>query len=175
MKPSIQEDQHYKLKNIIRLYEGQKNNLICYCYSICGNIQMAEDIVQNTFLILLQKSNFNKIQNLQNYIFRCIKLNTFNHLRTIKNQNRILNIVYTTKTIFHARNDKDYDFLKEKIILDSIDSLPEKRRQVFIMKRIENKSLKEISKELGVSCKTVENHITFALKDLRNKITCLND
>ena len=157
IKSNCQEDQHCKLKNIISLYEGQKKNLICYCFSICGNIQMAEDIVQNTFLILLQKNNFNKIENLDNYMYRCIKLNTYNQLKTIKNRNRILDVVYTSQYRFNAKNDKDYDFLKENIIIELINSLPEKRRQVFIMKRIENKSLKEISEELGVSCKTVEN------------------
>jgi|TARA_B110000114_G_C15039077_1_gene376244 RNA polymerase sigma factor (sigma-70 family) len=169
-KLHFHEDQDYNFKNIISIYKRQNNKLIFYSNSICGNIQMAQDIVQNTFLILLQKNNLHKIENIKNYIFRCIKLNTYNHLKKIKNQNRILNIVNISKSIFHTTNDKDYDFLKEKIILDSINSLPKKRRKIFIMKRIEKKSLKEISIELGVSCKTVENHMTFALRDLKKKV-----
>ena len=164
------ENKDYNFKKIIKLYERQYNKLIYYCHSICGNSQVAQDIVQNTFLILLQKNNLHTVKSLKNYIFRCIKLNTYNHLKIMKNHKRILHVVCISKSIFHSTNNKDYDFLNEEIILDLINSLPEKRRKVFIMKRIENKSLKEISEELGVSCKTVENHMTFALRDLRKKV-----
>ena len=54
--------------------------------------------------------------------------------------------------------------------MDAIESLPSKRRMVFRMKRIERRSVKNISSELSISSKTVENHITNAIKDLKSKL-----
>ena len=49
-----------------------------------------------------------------------------------------------------------------------IDSLPEKCKVVFVKSRIEGKSHREISDELEISKKTIENHMTKALKTLRS-------
>ena len=48
-----------------------------------------------------------------------------------------------------------------------IDSLPDKCRKVYKLSREEQLSHKEISQKLNISTKTVENHITKALKTLR--------
>jgi len=45
--------------------------------------------------------------------------------------------------------------------------LPEKCRVVFILRRIEGYSVKEIAEKLDISPKTVENQITKALKVLK--------
>lgn len=53
------------------------------------------------------------------------------------------------------------------IIDDALKTLPERRRQVFFMSRVQGLSNEEISIRLGISKKTVENHITTVLNDLR--------
>ena len=50
-----------------------------------------------------------------------------------------------------------------------IKQMPEKRREVFIKKKIEEKSLKEISEELNITTKTVEYHITEAMRFLKSE------
>ncbi|MBK9567431.1 MAG: sigma-70 family RNA polymerase sigma factor [Saprospiraceae bacterium] len=51
-----------------------------------------------------------------------------------------------------------------------ISNLPEKCRLVFVLSRFEEMSYSDISKELDISVKTVENHISKALKVLRENI-----
>jgi len=60
--------------------------------------------------------------------------------------------------------------LNEKVnILNSrINKMPKQRKKVFMMSRMEGLSNEEISNILGLSKRTVENHISLALKDLRN-------
>ena len=62
----------------------------------------------------------------------------------------------------------DYQSLLDKLD-ELISRMPEKRRQVFIKKKIEEKSLKEISQELAITTKTVEYHITEAMKFLKQE------
>jgi RNA polymerase sigma-70 factor (ECF subfamily) len=49
--------------------------------------------------------------------------------------------------------------------------LPEKCREVFQLSRFEEKSYKEISEELNISVKTVENHIAKALRIMRSELS----
>ena len=55
----------------------------------------------------------------------------------------------------------------------AIDSLPEKCRQVFELSRFEELKQQEIADRLGISIKTVKNHITIALKKL-NQVALKN-
>lgn len=58
----------------------------------------------------------------------------------------------------------------KKIIADTLATLPEQTRHIFIMSRFQNKSNKEIALSLGISVKGVEYHITKALKPLRENL-----
>jgi len=159
-----------KKQQITAFYSDKKENMVSLSYSICKNKKIAEDIVQNIFLNLLLNKNFDKIRSLESYMFRCVKFNTYNHLRTVKNQRQILSDIYSSVNRNSNENEKNYDFIKEKLIEDAIEELPVKRKKVFIMKRLQHKSIKEISEESSISTKTVENHITNALKDLTEKL-----
>jgi len=57
-----------------------------------------------------------------------------------------------------------------KNINEIIDDLPNKCREVYKLSRIEGKSHQEISDAMGISKKTIENHMTRALKALKNEL-----
>ena len=50
-----------------------------------------------------------------------------------------------------------------------IDDLPKRQREVFLMAKRDGMAYKEIAEKTGLSVKTVENHVTRALKSLRHK------
>lgn len=136
-------------------------------------MEMAKDVIQNSFVALLLKKDFYKIRNLYSYAFSCVKFNTLKQIKfrskfTSKDKDEDTHNVFMDN--YYCHNNKSYDFLKEQIITDAINNLPTKRKIVFIKKRIEKKSVKDISQELSISPKTVENHITNSIRDLRNKI-----
>jgi len=53
------------------------------------------------------------------------------------------------------------------LIQDTIDSLPERCREVFLMSRYEEMKNKEIAEKLNISVKAVEANITRAIAKLR--------
>jgi RNA polymerase sigma-70 factor (ECF subfamily) len=55
-------------------------------------------------------------------------------------------------------------------IHEAIDSLPEQCGLIFRLNRFENKKYSEIASELGISVKTVENHMGKALKIMRERL-----
>ena len=56
------------------------------------------------------------------------------------------------------------------LLQDTIEALPPKCREIFLMSRDERKTYKEIAKEKGVSVKTVEAQMGIALKRIREKM-----
>ena len=68
-----------------------------------------------------------------------------------------------------AENSQEAQSL-EQYLKQVIANMPPMRQKVFVMSRFGNKTNKEIATELGISEKTVEVHITLALKELRNKL-----
>lgn len=52
-----------------------------------------------------------------------------------------------------------------------ISGLPDKCREVFTMCRLKGRSHQEVSDALGISKKTIENHMTKALKALRTGLS----
>ena len=59
-----------------------------------------------------------------------------------------------------------FDELKERYEL-ALANLSDKRKTVFLMSRMEDKTYPEIATELGISVKAVEKRMTLALQELR--------
>lgn len=54
-----------------------------------------------------------------------------------------------------------------EIIRKTLETLPEQTRRAFILTRFENKTVREVAEEMGITPKGVEYHITKSLKALR--------
>lgn len=55
----------------------------------------------------------------------------------------------------------------QRIVQETMNTLPEKTQEIFFLSRYENKTFKEIAEIVNLSPKTVEYHISQALKSLR--------
>lgn len=81
---------------------------------------------------------------------RALEVYQMNYLQPVNNVERDMNLLDLQSRVEHA-----------------LLQLPERRRQVFELSRIQGLSHKEISQELGISPKTVENHLTLAIQDFK--------
>ncbi len=63
------------------------------------------------------------------------------------------------------RNSPEKDF--DTLLKNALENLPPKCREVFVLSRVSNLTYKQISDNLGISIKTVENQMGKALKILR--------
>ncbi|RZM21758.1 MAG: RNA polymerase sigma-70 factor [Pedobacter sp.] len=126
-----------------------------------------EDIIQEIFIKLWDKRQSIEIHlSVKAYLFASCRYEVF---RLIKTQR-------VREDIFDGLQERLYEpsaygSLEHKELIQQINSiverLPEKCREVYKLSREENLSHKEIAERLGISTKTVENHITRALTQFR--------
>lgn len=53
------------------------------------------------------------------------------------------------------------------VLIDAINSMPPARRNVFVYRKIDGYSQKEIAEKMGISVNTVENHIANGMRQCR--------
>lgn len=137
-----------------------------------GNIEDAEEIVQNVFLKLWeQKDNFGKIKNINNYLYTMTKNACLDQIKHRKVRNSYSQNYYIDNIQRQFIKDEAASLLLEnelnKKIVASIELLPEKCKNVFIKSRVDGMNHSEIAEILNISKRTVDNHISNALKHMK--------
>ena len=134
--------------------------------------EVAEDIVQDLFLYLYEKDEFNAddyrdgrfLFKLARY--RCLNQLDFQHVRNRKNPDLQ---IHTANNPFDPLELVQQIELEHKY-LQSLEALSPKCREVFEMSRMKGWKNQEIADKLKLSKRTVETHISHALKILREKL-----
>lgn len=132
---------------------------------------IAKDIVQDLFLYVYEKFDQGEAELPANYLYTLVRYRCLNHLAHQKiREERYYEI---EKTYSNPHNPLEMVELieLEHSYLQAIESLPVKCRLVFKMSRNDKKSNQEISEELELSKRTVEAHISHALKAIREKLS----
>lgn len=146
-----------------------KENYRRYFLMACKYLKdtvLAEEIVNDVFIKIWQDGEKINIQSsLQSYIYRAVINRSLNEIsKQKKEQSDQQGLRYIQEEAFENREMEDNE-LKLRLY-QAIDQLPEQCRKVFQMSRFEELKQQEIADQLGISVKTVKNHITHALKQL---------
>ena len=159
-------------KSISILYEKYSKELFVSAYNMLNNKEVCEDILQEVFINIWNKRGHLKIKtSLKSYLYASVMYGVYGHYR--KHNDKInVELLEGFNTHVQLSNPETKLIQKEIIyqINSIIESLPEKCRIVFEMSRNDQLSHKEIAKKLNISTKTIETHITKALKAIRSSL-----
>lgn len=150
------------------LFERYYSKIKGFAKGLTKNECEAEDIVANVFMKLwFNKEKLASLSNLNGYLFSVTKNEVIDHFRAQKYLTDYLQSLendYTEET----EPEELYDSNKIQEIVDLVvETMPEQRRKIFIMSRMENMTNGEIAEKLNISKRTVEKHISLALDQLR--------
>lgn len=135
----------------------------------------AQEIVQDFFTSFWINREQVKIQtSLQGYLFTSIKYLVLNYKRAQAVRNSYAEILLMVNNSFDNSTEENYNYkeLLERVETE-VNQLPPKCRNVFELSRKQYKTNKEIAQLMGISEKTVENHLTKALRYLRVNLNSL--
>lgn len=131
-----------------------------------------EDLVQEVFLRLARRGEFESIEHLDGYLFEVAASVFQDRLRQRYTRAVDLHDEYRDG---HARED----FSPERVLIgregvgrvaQALLELPERTRMAFVLYRFEGLRHPEIASRLGVSVSAVEKHVMRALTHLKQRL-----
>jgi RNA polymerase sigma-70 factor (ECF subfamily) len=186
MKPNVSNEELFILQKMI---DGDENALKyffdTYYDDLCNFVNsylrdesLAEDIVQSIFIYMWDKRDSIPYPgSMKSYLYMASKNKSLNHLRNIKNKNRILEkLSFEPKLVSDNNTDYFLEFEELKtIISQAIDILPNQCKIIYQLSREDGLTHKEIAQKLDISTKTVENQMTIAIHKIKDFIQPYQD
>ncbi|TXE16684.1 RNA polymerase sigma-70 factor [Psychroserpens burtonensis] len=143
-----------------------------YVCSLCNDPELAEDLAQETMIKFWEKRKKIIVKiSLKNYLFRTCHNEFLQHIRKKKIKVDFLDQVRWDALTAVYEEEKTPESNRIEILNKLIDQLPPRCKEVFILNKLERRKYKEIANDLGISIKTVENHMSKALSFLREHAT----
>lgn len=173
-----------KTKTLIMSLEGDFNRYYRRCVLFaksytCDSAQ-AECMAAEAMSLLWEKTAAGEhIEQVLPFLFSIIRNKALHYLRreNLKNQVKgnmeteaAAELRFRISTLEACEPHVLYATDVQSILKESLASMNDQTRRIFMLSRFEGMSNKLIAKEFGISEKGVEYHITKALKKLRNDL-----
>lgn len=135
------------------------------------NDDWAQEVVLDVFLTLWNKrKELSSINNFENYYFILLKNASLNYL----SKNKQINTPLDSSIEFsESAPTPEENLLNEELLLvyiDTLEELPPRCREVFVLIREQRLSYKEVADQLNISTKTVDAQLQKALSIFKEKI-----
>jgi len=155
------------------LFDHFHSRLVNFCYLLVRSYEASEDIVAEIFYQFLKKrKTANRIENLEKYLYQSVRFQVFKFLKK-KSAQKFLNYIECPTDYFIDFHSPEKEYLNselEKILIESIQALPPRRKVIFKMIKEDGLKYNEVAIIMDVSVKTVETHLSLAIRDLKEKI-----
>ncbi|NNE30716.1 MAG: RNA polymerase sigma-70 factor [Saprospiraceae bacterium] len=153
-----------------QFFKEHFNHLCNFARQYVPDADSSKEIVQKVFISVWESREKMDADRLQSYLFTAVKNRCLNFIRDNKKfRSKVLDLECANFDMPQEERDTDTSDL-EASFQKALGALPEKCRQVFLMSRIQRKKYKEIAEELDIAQKTVEAHMSKALKTLREAL-----
>lgn len=139
------------------------------------NLSEAEEVVQDIFLdIWKRRAELNISTGLSPYLSICVKYKVINLLAKRNHQLHYREHASSLQNISDLSTEHTLRLEELRVqLMKETAKLPDKCRMVFQMSREEGYSQKQIARKLSISEKTVEAHLSKALRSLRTGLSHL--
>ena len=166
--PRIRDGDREAFRSLFDTYYA---SLCHYASHYLNDDSLSEEVVQELFVKLWEKRKTLDVgTSVRNYLFRAVRngcLNQIQHDKVRQLHGKKL------KEVLLSEDPAEEYLITPELILrleEAIESLPDKRREIFRLSREEGLKYREIAEKLKISVKTVEAQMGLALANLRSKI-----
>lgn len=153
-----------------RLYDAFRDKLFGNLYHMLRDRDTVEELVQDLFMnVWNNREQIDPDRPIKAYLFRIAANLARNAMKRAYHDQRM-------RSAMVASAGETYTHVEEDLIREEntarlhrlLDQLPPQRRQVYVLCKLDGKTYKEVSAELGISEVTVNDHIKKANAYFRN-------
>jgi len=154
------------------LYKRYWQLLFNTAYNNLNNFEQCKEIVHDVLVDIWERRKTLEVGHLPAYLKTAVRFRSINFITRHQQQpfleliDNVINSPYSAESPLLTKEANN-------LIEAYIKLLPEKRRDIFILSFFHQLSTREISTELNISQKTVQNQLGTTLRYLRKKISHL--
>lgn len=154
-------------------YDREKSGLLRFVRSKIGNLQDAEDILQEVFLQAVKHLNaLEPIDNLIGWLYTAARNRIVDWYRRHKSGERFEDEL--TEELFGEADPNQLDEADQEVLMEqiytAIEELPEEQRRIIILQSLHEMTFQEIAEMEGVSINTLLARKRYAIKYLRKRL-----
>lgn len=155
-----------------QLYQLYSGFLLRYIMKLVKSDFYAAELLQDTFIKLWSnRKNIDPHKSFRSYLFRIAENNVYEFFRKAARDKKIQSeIIKSASDVYQHVEENLFAKENEQILQEAIDLLSPKRRQIFQLIKIEERSYDEVSTLLNISVSTINDHIVKATKFIRENL-----
>lgn len=163
-----QNGNHNAFSELVCMHAGNVQRVV---YRMCGNMQLAEDAAQETFIqAWLRLPSYRPRSSLRNWLYR-IAVNTA--IDMLRKEKRILPDAVEDLQLMDLQPGPESILTsneRAQWIRNAVVALPAAGRSVLVLREYEGLSYKEIADTLAIPVGTVMSRLSYARKLLKEKL-----
>lgn len=156
-------------KAFAMLYNMYAGKCLSFVRSIIKDEEAAKDITHDLFVkVWLKRELISKVDSFSSYLFRMARNAVMDRLESEVIRRRFATEKMTVSENFRSYVDEKVSENElQMLIFRAVSGMPEQRRKIFTLSRYQGIPNSEIARMFDISVRTVENHLTNALSDIR--------
>ena len=171
-----QNNQEVNIEVFNELFGSYRQRFIRFASSYIADAAVAEDIVMDSFVAAWENRRALSVASFPAYTLTAVKNRCLNHLRGQSVRMRAAEDIHShgarmmqTRIATLQACDPEELFSEEtrRLVQATLDSLPERTREIFVRSRFRGQSYKQIASEMDCTVKSVEFEVSKAMKRLR--------
>ena len=154
-----------------KLYDEYFESIRGFIYYKCGDIDLADDLVQETFIKVWNKRYDIKMETVKSFLYTVannLLMNHFNHQKVVREHQKSANPQGSSISSSPQFQMEETEF--EMKLNKAIEALPEDCREVFLMNRIDKLKYTEIAERLNLSVKAIEKRMSKTIGILKETL-----
>lgn len=169
LKKAFESDTNKGIELMFRWYYRP---LCSHVVRYVSSKEIAEDIVSDVFYKFHKDNVFSQVEtSFRAYLFTAVRYSAYDYVRVEMKRSTSLEFAEYVTLLPEQQPDHITQFEDlHKDVENAINTLPLKRRKIYLMHRYEGKKYGEIAAELGLSLRTVESQMYGAMQDVRKII-----
>ena len=172
----VKTDNQKAFELLFSIYFARLND---FAKNVVKDNVISQDIVQEVFIKVWENRGQIESLNLEAFLFLMVRhrcIDYIKHLKVVNNRIQEIRISSKYEELYRIDfiGNEPYILIEEELkikIEKTVQSLPDRCREVFILSRMDGFKNKEIAERLDINIKNVERHLNRALRSFRKNFS----